>query len=61
MRVSIELRTNGEFRDFAICKKLNDDVLKIKHNQEYQIDTSRLLPMQTAERIYGVLSSSQTA
>ncbi len=56
LRRRLELRSNGEFRDFGICKRLNDDVLKIKHDTEYQIDTTGLLPMQTAEIIYGQLS-----
>ncbi len=55
LRKRIELRSNDEFRDFGICKKLNDDVLKIKYESEYQIDTTGLLPMQTAEIIYGHL------
>lgn len=49
----LELRSNGEFRDFSICKKLNDDVLKIKYKSEFQIDTTGLLPKQTAGIIYG--------
>lgn len=61
LKKRLESRSNGEFKDFGICKKLNADVLKIKHNQEYQIDTSRLLPMQTAEKIYEILGSSQSA
>jgi hypothetical protein len=52
------LRSGAEFRDFGICKKLNDDVLKIRQESEYQIDTSALLPMQTAEKIYSSLASS---
>lgn len=49
----LELRLNGEFRDFGICKKLNDDVLQIKYKSEFQIDTTGRLPKQTAEIIYG--------
>ena len=47
----LELRTNEEFRDFGICKRLNEDVLKIKYDTEFQIDTTGLLPTQTAEII----------
>ena len=51
------LRRNGEFKDVAICKKLNHDVLKIKYDTELQVDTTGLLPMQTARKIYEYLSS----
>jgi chloramphenicol 3-O-phosphotransferase len=54
----LALRQNGEFRDVAVCKKLNNDVLKIKHKTELQIDTTGLLPVETARRIYEHLSFS---
>lgn len=57
LRKRLELRSNGEFRDFGICKRLNDDVRKIKYNTEFQIDTTGLLPMQTAEIIYGQINN----
>lgn len=56
LRKRLELRSSGEFRDFGICKKLNDDVLKIKYDTEFQVDTTGLLPKQTAEIIYGNLT-----
>lgn len=46
------LRSNEEFKDYEICKKLNEDVVKIKHDTEFQIDTTGLLPKQTAEIIH---------
>ncbi len=52
----LALRQNGESKDVAICKKLNADVLKIKHETELQIDTTGLLPPQTARKIYEHLS-----
>ena len=55
LRRRLDLRSEPEFRDFGICKKLNDDLLKIKYNRECQIDTTGLLPMQTAEIIYSQL------
>ena len=58
LKKRLELRSNGEFKDFGICKKLNDDVLKIRHSSEHQIDTTELLPEQTAEKIYGRLICS---
>jgi chloramphenicol 3-O-phosphotransferase len=52
----LALRQNGEFRDVAICKKLNSDVLKIIHETEFLIDTTGLLPMETAQKIYEHIS-----
>ena len=53
----LDLRKDEEFKDFPICKKLNEDVLKWKHHSEYQIDTTRLSPTQTADKIYGQINS----
>lgn len=50
------MRTNGEFNDYAICKTINDDVLKLKYEIEYQIDTTGILAEQTAEIIYEQLA-----
>ncbi|MBL0911199.1 MAG: AAA family ATPase [Bacteroidia bacterium] len=49
------LRTNGEFKNYTICKKLNDDVLRWKHESEFQINTTGLLPKQTAEKVYELI------
>ncbi len=57
----LELRPNGEFKDFPICKKLNDDVLKWKRENEFQINTTGLSSTQTAEKIYGQINSEQYA
>lgn len=57
----LDKRTNEEFRDFPICKKLNDDVLKWKHDNEFQINTTGLTPTQTAEKVYGQINSEQNA
>lgn len=51
----LELRSNEKFKDFAICQKLNSDVQKWKHKDELQIDTTGLLPKQTAEKIYKLI------
>lgn len=53
----LDLRTSPEFKDFPICKRLNDDVLKWKPDSEFQVDTTGLLPTQTAEKIYGHITS----
>lgn len=52
LRRRLELRSKDEFQDFGICKRLNDDVIKIKYDTEYQIDTTGLLPIHTAEKIF---------
>jgi broad-specificity NMP kinase len=57
----LELRTNGEFKNFSICRKLNDDVQKWRHDKEYQINTTGLLPKQTADKIYEQVNQEQYA
>ena len=57
----LDLRTNAEFKDFPICKRLNDDVRKWQHDSEYQVDTTGLSPSQTAEKIYGQINSEKYA
>ena len=52
LRRRLELRSKEEFRDFAICKQLNDDVIKIKSETEIQINTTALSATQTAEILY---------
>jgi Cdc6-like AAA superfamily ATPase len=48
----LELRPKDQFKDFPICKKLNDDVLQIKCANEYQINTTGRSAMETAQIIY---------
>lgn len=55
----LALRQSGQFRDVAICKKLNNDILKVKHETELQIDTTGLLPTQTARKIYEHIAPSR--
>ena len=55
LRARLQKRPPGDFKDFEISKKLNDDVLRIKNPEEHQIDTSGLSPMQTAEEVYRCL------
>jgi len=57
----LDLRTFAEFKDFTICKRLNDDVIKWKHDSEYQVDTTGLSPTQTAEKIYGQINTENYA
>lgn len=57
----LDLRKSPEFKDFPICKRLNDDVLKWKHESEFQVNTTGLSPTQTAEKIYGHINSEEYA
>jgi adenylate kinase family enzyme len=56
----LELRSNEKFKDFEICRKLNDDLIKIKRDTEFQINTTGILPKQTAEIVYRELTSNHT-
>lgn len=53
----LERRKGDEFKDFNVCKKLNEDVLKWKHESELQVDTTGLSPIKTASVIFGQLNS----
>lgn len=61
LRKRLELRKNEEFRDFSICKQLNDDVIKFKYDTEFQIDTTGLSATQTASLIYGHIMDEKYA
>jgi tRNA A37 N6-isopentenylltransferase MiaA len=54
----IESRTNGEFKDYTICHNLNDEVRTEKYINEYQIDTTGLLPIDTAKIIHKQLTDN---
>jgi len=51
----IDLRTDGKFNDFKISKKINDDTLKFKLENEIQIDTTELTAKETSKLIYDFL------
>jgi hypothetical protein len=53
----LENRSEAEFRDVLICKKLTDDMLRWKRDEEIQIDTTGLVPEQTADLIYKALQT----
>ncbi len=48
----IESRESWECRDVNICLRLNGDVLKFMHDNEFQINTTGLLPLDTAKIMY---------
>jgi predicted kinase len=47
----LEERSNDDFRDFEISRRVNKEVLRIKFISEYQVDTTGLLPSQAAHII----------
>jgi broad-specificity NMP kinase len=55
----LALRSKDQFVDFDICKQINDDVIKIKSESEFQIDTTDLEATQTAEIIYSYVIENQ--
>lgn len=52
LRRRLALRSGDEFNEFEISEKQNDEILNWKPDGEYQIDTTGISPMVTAERIY---------
>lgn len=54
----IQSRRKGEFRDYGICQRLNDEVRKKKYVSEYQIDTTGLLAKETAKIIFDHLNNT---
>ena len=51
----IELRSDDKFKDFEICKKINNDVLKMKHEDEILINTTGQTAEETAAKVFDVL------
>jgi len=56
----IEIRPDDKFKDFAVCKKINDDVLKVKNKDEILIDTTGQTAEETAKKIFDILNQSDT-
>jgi hypothetical protein len=54
----IESRESWEFRDVDICLRLNGDTVKFKYSSEYQINTTGLLPLETAKIMYEQITLS---
>ena len=57
----LEMRSTDKFKDFSIAKKINEDILKFKHDKEFQIDTSNLESKDTAKIIYDRLLLMNTS
>jgi len=51
LKKRIKLRKKGEFRNYKICKKLNEETLKFKYEGEIQINTTGLTSKDVAEMI----------
>ena len=58
LRNRLDVRKKGEPYNFEFYKRLNDKVVGIKYDGEYQIDTTGLLPELTAEIIYKQLTQN---
>ncbi len=56
----IESRESWEFRDVNICVRLNGDVLKYKLESECQINTTGLMPLDTAKIMYEQITQEMT-
>lgn len=48
----LALRKEDKFKDFAISKKINEDTLRFRHKEEYQINTSNFESIDGAKIIY---------
>jgi len=57
----LDLRSNDKFKDFEICKKLNNDTLKFRHEKEIQIDTTNLTEKETSKLIHENLRKMNTS
>jgi len=54
----IESRTDDKFKDFNICKRINDDGLKIRYKDEIFIDTTGQTAEETAKKVFDILIQS---
>jgi len=55
LKQRINIRPDDKFKDFEICKKINNDVLKIKNEEEILIDTTGQTAEKTAAKIFDIL------
>jgi len=60
LKKRVDIRGPEEFRDLNICIRLNGDVLKFRRPDEFQIDTTGLLPDQTAKIISDQISQESS-
>lgn len=58
LRLRVENRPGDHFRDFDVCAKLNEDVLKYLQPCELVIDNTKLTPEETAQVILGLRPST---
>ena len=61
LRRRLELRKEDEFRDFGVCRMINENVINNKYETEFQVDTTGLLVTQTAEIIYWEVMNEQVS
>jgi len=53
----IESRSKEEFKDLNICNQINEEVQKMKYGFEFQINTTGLKAVETAEIIFSQLNN----
>jgi RNase adaptor protein for sRNA GlmZ degradation len=58
LKKRIESRKKGEFKEVNICLQINEDLKRIKCEEEFQIDTTGLSPMETKEIIKNQLNKN---
>jgi Cdc6-like AAA superfamily ATPase len=51
----IGLRSDGAFKDLKISLSINEEVPRLKSNEELQVDTTGLSPIETAKIIYDLI------
>lgn len=57
----LDLRSDDKFKDFEICKKLNSDMMRYKHEHELQFDTTGLTAKETSELIFRYMEQETPA
>lgn len=56
----LDARQDDKFKDYSISRKLNEDIIKYRHEQEIQVDTTNLESKETAKIIYEQLTAKNT-
>jgi predicted kinase len=56
LRARVEGRPDGEFKDFSVCRRINEDMVKYREREETVIDNSDISPMSTMSVIWNAVS-----
>lgn len=60
LKKRLDYRSDDKFKDYEICRKLNDDTVKFKHENEMQINTTGLVATETSKLIFENLMTINT-